>query len=104
MKQKVWNTFLSFREFILEIRVVHAARLCHEVLEMTPEEFINESFYSFLGLYSIGADIRSALPKRLVRELNDLHWDYEDDLGLPGLPSEAPQNIEVLDETIEEDD
>jgi len=99
MKQKVWNTFIGMREFILKIRVRHAARLCHKVLEMTPEEFVNESFYSFLSLYSIGADIRSKLPKRLVRELNDLHWDYEDDLELPGLPSDTPCNIEVLDTT-----
>lgn len=98
MKQKVWKIFLEERDFILSIRVTHAARLCHRVLEMEPAEFLNESFCSFIGLYSIGADLHETLPKRLVRELNDLLWDYDDDPNLPGLPSEIPQNIEVLDD------
>jgi hypothetical protein len=104
MKQKVWKTFVDSRDFILSIRVTHADRLCHKVLEMDPEIFLCEAFFSFYGLYSIGANLHDALPKRLVRELNNLNWDYEDDLDLPGLPSEVPQNIEVLDENTDEDD
>ena len=104
MKQKVWKTFLDNRDFILSIRATHADKLCHKVLEMDPEDFINESFFSFYGLCSIGANIRNSLPKRLCRELNNLNWDYEDMMDLPGLPSEIPQNIEVFDESIDKDD
>jgi len=104
MREKVWKTFLANTNFILSIRVKHADRLCHRVLEMTPEEFIHESFPSFIGLYSIGANLQSALPKRLIRELNDLNWDRSDDLDLPGLPREIPMNVEVSDDSLEETD
>lgn len=100
MKEKVIRLFEENKDFILSVRVSNEDKLCHEVLEMDPVEFLHESFFTFWSLYAIGANIRDTLPKRLIRELNDLHWDFIDDPNLPGMPFEVSR-AEVIDETDE---
>jgi len=101
MKEKVMKLFESHKNFILSVRRSNEDKFCHEVLEMDSDEFLSESFFTFWSLYAIGANIRQTLTKRLIRELNDLHWDYSDDPRLPGMPSEV-SSAEVIDENDDE--
>lgn len=103
MKEKVMKLFNESRNFILSIRSSNEEKFCHKVAEMDPSEFLLESFFTFWSLYTIGANIRQCLPKRLIRELNDLHWDFSDNLKLPGIPSEVC-HLEVLDDNDDEKD
>lgn len=102
MKAKVMKLFEESKNFILSVRNSNEDKLCHEVMEMDPVEFLHESFFTFWSLYAIGANIQQTLPKRLIRELNDLHWDYNDDPSLPGIPMEV-SHAEVIDENDETD-